>query len=440
MVLLESQMRTRLTSRPSALVLAAVAAAAVHLLAQGPYEGPRTVAVGEVLPAAFVKGPHYSIGPKVNTPGYFDEFTLTTDYGNLDVEGQTMLAVRLREVEALARLADVSKSEVFLQGAGTAVVNVGKGAVAAATDPVATAKGMGEGIKRFGVNLGRRTQRVAENVTEGAKSNEEGGPSTSEKTAKAGTSAAYAVFGVNAAMRRWAEKVGADPYTTNPALRKALEDFGQVDAAGGLAAKIVVPVPMVVSSASTVGNLVWKTDPEELLKLNEKRLAELGVEQGAAKAFFKTTPMTLTFQTVFIDALYATKATGAADYVTSATGCDTEREALFFTESAVMLKALHAESPVTAVLEDSRTLVARTSDGRAVVLLPVDWARWTAPFEKAADEIAARAKSELGAKSVELHMTGRITKTAKERLSARGWKVTENVPASVYASLGAKQP
>jgi hypothetical protein len=37
-------------------------------------------------------------------------------------------------------------------------------------------------------------------------------------------------------------------------------------------------------------------------------------------------------------------------------------------------------------------------------------------------------------------MTGRITKTARERLAARGWKVTENVPASVYATLGGKTP
>jgi hypothetical protein len=431
-------MNTREISRPIALAAAVIAAAVAHVLAQAPYEGPRTVPVGEVLPSAFVKGPHYVVGDTVTTPGYFDEFTLTTDYGNFDVEGQTMLAVRLREVEALARLADVSKSEVFLQGAGTAMVSVGKGAVSAATDPVGTAKGVGEGVKRFGVNLGRRAKRVEENVVEGAKNSEEAGPSTSEKAAAAGQSAAYAVLGVNASMRRWAEKVGADPYTTNPALRKALEDFGQVDAAGSIATKVIVPIPMVVSSASTVGNLVWKADPEELLKLNEKRLAELGVSKDAASAFFRTRPMTLTFQTAFIDALYATKAKGAADYVTSATGCETEREALFFTEAVIMLKGLHEKSPVAALLEDSRTLVAKTSDGRAVVLLPVDWARWTAPFEKAAEEIASRARSELGATSLELRMTGRITRTAKDQLAARGWKVTENVPASVYGSLQSK--
>jgi hypothetical protein len=183
---------------------------------------------------------------------------------------------------------------------------------------------------------------------------------------------------------------------------------------------------------------VWGQDPEALMKLNEKRLAELGVQKDAAGAFAKTKPMTLTYQTAFVDGLYATKAKGAADYVSTTTGCDTEREALFFTESAAMLKALHAKSPVTAILPDSRALVAKTGDGRAVVLLPVDWVRWSADFEKAADEVAARARSELGATSLELHMTGRITKVAKERLATRGWKVTEHVPAPVFASIGGK--
>jgi len=424
-------MHHRLTVR--LVVVALASATAVHLAAQPPYEGPRAVVVTEVLPAAFVKGPHYEVGPQVKTDGYFDEFAVTSDFGNFEAEGQTLLAVRLREVEALARLADVSKTEVFLSAAGDSVVNVGKGAVNAATDPVGTAKGLGTGIKRFGVNLGRKTQRVAENVSAGPP---EGAPekSATEKAAAAGESTANAALGVNSAMRRWAEKVGADPYTTNAALRQALEDIGRVDAAGGIAAKVVVPIPMVVSSAGTVGNLVWGTDPEELLKMNEKRLAELGVAQEAAKAFVRTRALTLTYQTAFVDGLYAVKPRGSVDYVETATGCETEREALFFAEGAVLLKDLHAKRPVTAVLPDSRPLVAKTSDGTAVVLLPVDWVRWTAPFDKAATEVAARAREELGATRLELHVTGRMSRAAKERLTARGWAITENVPVSVYAS------
>jgi hypothetical protein len=294
---------------------------------------------------------------------------------------------------------------------------------------VATAKGVGAGIKRFGVNLGRQTKRVTENVTEGGDAAAQ--QSTTEKAAAAGESAANAVFGVNSAMRRWAMKVGADPYTTNAALRTALEDVGRVDAAGSIAAKVVVPIPMVVSSSGTVGNLVWGTDPEELLKLNEKRLGEIGVGKDAAHAFSRATPFTLTYQTSLIDSLYTVKPRGGADFVVTATSAESEREALFFAESAAMLKALHAERPVTAILPDSRAMVAATS-GAAVVLLPVDWVRWTAPFEKAAAEIATRARAELGASRLELHMTGRMSETARQRLSALGWSITENVPVAVH--------
>ena len=62
---------------------------------------------------------------------------------------------------------------------------------------------------------------------------------------------AYSMLGVNKAARKWAQKVGVDPYTTNPILKKALTDIGQIDAAGGIAAKVVVPIPMVVSGTAT---------------------------------------------------------------------------------------------------------------------------------------------------------------------------------------------
>src|SRR6185295_17546315 len=111
--------------------------------------------------------------------------------------------------------------------------------------------------------------------------------SSGDKAAEASTGAAKSVLGVNKAMRRWAQKLGTDPYTTNPVLRKALEDVAEIDAAGGIAAKVVVPIPMVVGTTASVGGLVWGKDPEELLKINEQRLAELGTDPKVAKAFFK---------------------------------------------------------------------------------------------------------------------------------------------------------
>ena len=66
-------------------------------------------------------------------------------------------------------------------------------------------------------------------------------------------SVANSALGVNGAARKWAQKFGVDPYTTNPILKKALVDIGRIDTAGGIAAKIAVPVPMVVSGTANVG-------------------------------------------------------------------------------------------------------------------------------------------------------------------------------------------
>ena len=110
--------------------------------AQTGYEGPRTFKSSEVLPASLLKGPHFQVGPEAKTPGYFQEFVLKSDYGTFEVEGRSLLRVRLREVDALAKLDDVSKSEVFLKAAGTSVVNVGKSVGNVVTDPAGTAKGI----------------------------------------------------------------------------------------------------------------------------------------------------------------------------------------------------------------------------------------------------------------------------------------------------------
>jgi hypothetical protein len=346
-----------------------------------------------------------------------------------------MLLMRLHEVGALAELDEVSKSEVFLKAAGTSVLNVGKGVASAVKDPGATAKGVGTGVKRFGTNLGRKAKRTGDKAVDSATSDDEKKAegqekSTTDKAAAAGTGMAYSVLGVNAAARKWAQKVGVDPYTTNPILKKALTDIGQIDKAGGIAAKVVVPIPMVVSGTASVGNLVWAKDPEELLKINEQKFEELGVGADTVKALYLSKGFSLSLHTRFATNLQEVRVPGCGDYVATAAESDTEREALFFVESAEMLARFHKTAPVAAVLPDSRALVAKTKDGRVVVMLPVDWVRWTEAYEKALGEVEKRAKAELGATKLELRMTGTMSAVAKQEMATRGWTFVENVPST----------
>lgn len=412
--------------------LTLVALASTALAVAAAYEGPRTFQASELLKPSQVKGPHHSVAPTVKTEGYLHVYDITTDYGPLEAEGKTMLLMRLNEVRALAELDEVSKGEVFVKAAGTSVLNVGKGVASVVKDPGATAKGMGEGVKRFGTNLGRKAKRTGDKAVDSATSDkkDESGKSTSDKAADAGVGVANSVLGVNGAARKWAQKVGVDPYTSNPILKKALVDLGRIDAAGGIAAKVVVPIPPIVSGTATAGKLVWAQDPEALLKGNEQKLREMGVGADVIKQLYLSKGFTLTLHTALAGNLREVNVPGCADYVATAAEAGAEREGVFFAESAAMLARFHKSTPVAAVLPDSRALVAKTKDGRAVVLLPVDWVSWTQASDKALTEIEKRAKAEMGATKLELRMSGTASAVAKKEMAARGWTVTENVPLS----------
>ena len=236
-------------SKAAAITIAG-AVVTSSLVAQQRYEPPPTLTATALVGAAVVKGAHYQVAEAVRTDEYFHEFSITSTFGSFQAAGRTQLAVRIQEIAALAALEEVSKTEVFLAAAGQSVVKIGKGAAAAVTNPQATAKGLGAGVKRFGVNLGRRTERAvasAKDDTTGDEGSPAGGAATS-------------LLGVNAAMRRWAQKVSVDPYTTNAVLRKALDDIAKVDAAGSIATKVAVPIPGVVGLTSTVGAIVWGKD------------------------------------------------------------------------------------------------------------------------------------------------------------------------------------
>jgi hypothetical protein len=425
----------RLRSCALALVPLCIAVA-LPAPAQEAYEGPVTARPGDVLPAGLVAGPHYALADEIRTQGYLHQFVIRSDFGDFAAEGLSMLSVRLQEVQALAALDEVSKSEVFIQAAGTSVLNVGKSVGQAVKDPEATLKGIGAGVQRFGENLGRTTKQAAGTAKDAVQGGDEQpagveGKSTTEKAVDAGSSAAKGHLGVTSAARRWAQKLGVDPYTSNPVLRKALEEIGKIDAAGGIAAKAVTPIPTVVSKAADVSDLVWGKDPQELAKLNEQRLAELGLDAKAAASFLKSPAFSPSKQTRLVAALHAVRAPGVAGYVGAAREAKTEAEAEFFAESAEMLAALHAGEAVSAVLTDSRAMVARVGGTKAVALLPLDAIRWTEASSGSLTEMAGRARKELGAEKLEIELTGRMTPRARKEAEALGWSVRQGVPGPV---------
>jgi hypothetical protein len=206
-------------------------------------------------------------------------------------------------------------------------------------------------------------------------------------------------------------------------LLEALGSIAKVDAAGAIATKVALPIPPVVGMTADVGDLVWGKDPEALRKTNEQRLRDLGVGDVVALALFRNNAYTLTTQTRLIAALHVVRAAGSDDYVETAAQAKRAREALFFVESAELLQAWHARTPVARLLADSRALVAASKDGHVAALLPLDWLRSTEASTAALKSITTRATRELAATRQTLVLTGKASPRAMGEIAGLGWTI-----------------
>src|SRR5215510_3932379 len=87
-----------------------------------PFEVRRAEAVFEELPelqasdilkSEFLKGPHFVVREPVPTSAGMNQFTIDSDFGVFEADGNEMLLQRLKEIEAIARLQDVSRTDEF---------------------------------------------------------------------------------------------------------------------------------------------------------------------------------------------------------------------------------------------------------------------------------------------------------------------------------------
>ena len=375
-------------------------------------EAAPAVHAASLLDASQRSGAHYTVDDRVSVAGYFYEFHLTSDFGPFTAVGRLELASRIDEIRAIAALQDVSKSQVFLASAGGAVVDIGKGAASAVTDPVATAKGIGAGIKRFGVNLGRTSKRAVERrAAPTPASRARPRPPTPcwclERHAPVGAESQGGSLHhePRAAERAEEHRKCGCGWLDRHQDRRPHPDGGRhdrdrrrsrvVEGSGG--------APQAERGA---------------------RAGARWTQKKTASAFFRNGWYTLTLQTRIVAALDAVKKPGCADYLESAAAADTEREALFFVESAEMLQRYHARTPVDRLLADSRAIVA-ASKGGAVLMAPLDLVRSTSAGRTVLAEIATRARRELGASSLALQITGTISDRAGQDARAAGWTIRE---------------
>ena len=162
------------TDKPTILFLVLLLGATIVSLAQTPepFEVRRAEAVFEELPELkaseilkpeLLNGPHFQVRDPVPTASGMNQFTIDSDFGVFEADGNEMLLQRLKEIDAIARLGEVSRTDAFKKSLMDAAKSPFNSAKNIARDPAQAIANVPKGIMKF---LGRAKESV-ENVGKG---------------------------------------------------------------------------------------------------------------------------------------------------------------------------------------------------------------------------------------------------------------------------------
>jgi hypothetical protein len=365
-----------------------------------------TLDAATLAPPELLKGTGFSVDPKAPVVGYMGQFTLRAPAGTFTADGTEMLAIRVGELTAIAKLSQLSQTGVFADALAASAKKTGAAIGQAVMNPVDTVAGIPAGVGRFFQSASTKVSRATESST---------------------ADAAKELLGVNQAKRQIAKQVGADPYTTNPVLAKQLDDLARAAFAGGVSLDVALAVTTAgvataISATATVSNLVWDKSPQDIRTINENKLAAMGVNKDTVRAFVTNRWFTPTLSVPFVENLAQISAgKGRAAVVTLASTVASESEARFMLNAVSMAREIGAgRDPVVALDLAGRILVVRTLGDRIEVPAPVDYVVWTEQVRMFAE------RKDLKGAQRDILVTGLASERAREGLQATGWAVQEH--------------
>lgn len=417
------------------------------------YEQPGRVPAARYLPAAQMSGEEWRVAPEADNDGAFNTYVVESRFGSFPARGSASVALRGREIEALAELESVSKSEVFLDAVKDSALGSVESVMAFASSPVETVKGLPVAVGRLFRKTGFQLKEAYVDLREAKEEHDQRKAATaeSEAAAAADPEAAAALAAekrakseeredqlralarkealdylrITGAERRWYAALGVDPSTDNVVLHRAIRSYARVEGLTKFGMKFVgIPAIPGAREIRKTMQLVWETDPWELRLRNRKQLLAAGLSEETARAFEDNPYLTLTQQTGLLAALDEMRAVaGRERLIARAIDLGSKEEGQQLFQSTILLARHHmATRPLAEILAGTELPVARTADGRLVSALAADALFWTEAVAEGMAEFTATYRGE-PAETRELWIVGTATERFKGGTKALGWTV-----------------
>jgi hypothetical protein len=379
-----------------------------------------------ILPPELRSGAGWSVDETVSNDGLFNHYTLHAGEGRLAVVGTELLRVRAHELQALAKMEEIKKSDVYAKAAGQAAMKPVNFAKDLANKPGETLESTAEGAGKMISGIGKSLFGGGEK------------PKSAGGTAKT-------VLGVDAAKRKFAEQFAIDPYSTNELLQKRLDELAWTASAGNLTVGAAFgavggPVGGVARTAGMAGDaraLLYTKTPGELTEINRGKLARMGIPDKLITAFLKHPKYSLTVQTNIVAALDRMKGLGDRRLLLEdAATSEDEDDSFTWQLQAELIAGYHAKVAKAAKLVNLGLRPAMmTSAGTLVIVIPSDYVAWTDAIDRGVEEAGSKsAQVVAGAKRKEAWFPGAISALARSKLEGRGWIVRDKAASKLGVS------
>jgi hypothetical protein len=390
-----------------------LAAIAVGPAAAAAYDVPSAPPASAILPPAMLAGPNFTVDPFVATDGYLYVYTLHSRFGDLRVASTALLAKRIAETAALAKMEQVSSMQEFGGGMVAKGEQTLQGAADLVTNPLGTIQGAVTGVGQMFQNLGQDLS--SGNVGNG--------------------SGVSKLLGVPALERQYAAQFGVDPYTTNPLVRKRLHALASAGAAGNITATALASlIPggagiavSAVGATTTLNNIDLTAPPEAIARQNLAQLASMGVPSETAAFFIGDQTFTPTQQSRIVASLAAMPTVNnKAALVGFLADTNDPDVARFRERMAAMYAGYNANvSPLTGFVTIGRHVAALNAAGKLVFVFPADCFFWTetnAVIARAFDDFARG----FPANGIEIWTAGKASPLFARKMRSLGWKFHDN--------------
>ncbi len=372
-------------------------------------EEPPTLAAKEILKPDFLAGDGFTVNDEVPTSTGRNRYLIVSEYGEFEADGNIMLERRIREVAAIRKVKEVSRTDEYKRALKAAVASPLVVAKDAVTNPVGTITGIPKGLFKF-------VNRAGQNVKERTQGRERSQYEDSN---------AASLVGFSKAKRMVAIQLGVDPYSSNETLQRELNGIAWATFAGKMTFTVAtMPIGGAAGLALTstgLTNTLNKTlldqAPAELRLRNLKAMLAMGCDRAMANGFNNSTAFSPSVQTAIVMNLETLNgvANRAAFVDLAVSEATDEGDALFFLATSRVLSELHAKKPIARLQQVGRIPVALGKDGRAIVALQWDYAAWT---DNAANFIGLLKASDFGKKpsGLTIAISGDASPLAQQKL------------------------